>query len=116
MIGRVIAGQRDKIFLVSKVLPYHATTADGIRQACQASLARLGTRYLDLYLLHWRGGVSDLSVVVNTFESLRSEGRIRHWGVSNFDVGDLEDLFRVPVGNACAANQVLYNLTQKGIN
>ncbi|WP_253073534.1 aldo/keto reductase [Sodalis ligni] len=115
LIGRVIAGQRDKVFLVSKVLPYHATTADGIRQACQASLARLGTHYLDLYLLHWRGGVSDLGVVVNTFESLRSEGRIRHWGVSNFDVGDMEDLFRVPGGNACATNQVLYNLTQKGI-
>ncbi len=115
MIGRVIAGQRDKVFLVSKVLPYHATTADGIRQACMGSLSRLGTHYLDLYLLHWRGDVSDLSVVVNTFESLRGEGRIRRWGVSNFDVADMEDLFRVPGGNACAANQVLYNLTQRSI-
>lgn len=115
MVGRVIAGQRDKVFLVSKVLPSHATTAEGIRRACMASLGRLGTQYLDLYLLHWRGGVSDLGVVVDTFESLRKEGRIRRWGVSNFDVADKEDLYRVPGGRACATNQVLYNLTQRSI-
>ena len=114
MIGRVIAGQRDKVFLVSKVLPSHAT-APGIRQACTASLARLGTDYLDLYLLHWRGGVSDLGVVVRTFENLRAEGHIRRWGVSNFEVADMEDLYRVPGGDACATNQVRYNLADRRI-
>ncbi len=115
MIGRVIAGQREKVFLVSKVAPFHAGTASNIRQACMGSLTRLGAGYLDLYLLHWRGGVSDLGLVVDTFEKLRAEGRIRHWGVSNFEVSDMEDLYRVPGGNACATNQVLYNLTQRSI-
>ncbi len=103
-----------KVFLVSKVLPSHAT-ATGIRQACTATLSRLGTDYLDLYLLHWRGGVSDLGVVVHTFDSLRAEGRIRRWGVSNFEVADMEDLYRVPGGAACATNQVRYNLTDRRI-
>jgi diketogulonate reductase-like aldo/keto reductase len=114
MIGRVLAGQRDKVFLVSKVWPSHAT-ATGIRQACTASLARLGTAYLDLYLLHWREGVSDLGVVVHTFEGLRAEGSIRRWGVSNFDVADMEDLYRVPGGKGCATNQVRYNLMDRRI-
>ena len=114
MVGRVIAGQRDKVFLVSKVAPSHAT-ATGIREACAASLGRLGTDHLDLYLLHWRGGVSDLSVVVDSFEALRAEGRIRRWGVSNFRVADMEDLFRVRGGDACAANQVRYSLTDRSI-
>jgi diketogulonate reductase-like aldo/keto reductase len=114
LIGRVIAGQRDKVFLVSKVWPSHAT-AIGIREACTASLARLGTDYLDLYLLHWRRGVPDLGVVVQTFDSLRAEGRIRRWGVSNFGVADMEDLYRVPGGDACATNQVRYNLLDRGI-
>ncbi len=113
LIGRVIAGQRDKVFLVSKVAPSHATAA-GIQQACAASLARLGTDYLDLYLLHWRDG-ADLSVVVHAFDRLRAEGRIRRWGVSNFGVGDMEDLYRVPGGNACATDQVRYNLTDRRI-
>ncbi len=114
LIGRVIAGQRDKVFLVSKVWPSHAT-ATGIRQACTASLSRLGTDYLDLYLLHWPNGVPDLGVVVHTFESLRAEGKIRRWGVSNFTVANMEDLYRVPGGTACATNQVRYNLTDRGI-
>ncbi len=114
MIGRVIAGQREKVFLVSKLAPSHAT-ATGIRQACAASLARLGADYLDLYLLHWRDGVSDLGAVVQTFESLRTEGHIRRWGVSNFAVADMEDLYRVPGGAACATNQVRYNLTDRRI-
>ena len=114
MIGRVIAGQRDKVFLVSKVWPNHATAA-GIRQACAASLARLGTDYLDLYLLHWRTGVSDLTVVVDSFEALRAEGRIRRWGVSNFGVADMEDLYRIRKGDGCAANQVKYNLQDRSI-
>ena len=114
MIGRVIAGQRDKVFLVSKVWPSHAT-ATGIRQACAASLARLGTDYLDLYLLHWPEGVSDLGVVVHTFDRLRTEGRIRRWGVSNFDVAGMEAVYRIPGGTACATNQVRYNLTDRRI-
>jgi predicted oxidoreductase len=114
MIGHVIAGQRGKVFLVSKVLPDHAT-ASGIRQACAGSLARLGTDYLDLYLLHWRGGASDLSVVVDTFETLRAYGRIRRWGVSNFLVADMEDLYRVRGGDGCATNQVRYNLKNRSI-
>ena len=83
MIGRVVAGQRDKVFVVSKVWPSHATP-EGIRSACKASLARLATNYLDLYLLHWRTGVQDLGVVVQTFESLRAEGYIRRWGCLEF--------------------------------
>jgi diketogulonate reductase-like aldo/keto reductase len=114
MIGRVIAGQREKVFLVSKVVPSHATPT-GMRQACTASLARLGTDYLDLYLLHWRDGVSDLGVVVHTFDSLRAEGHIRRWGVSNFAVAGMEDLYRVPGAAACATNQVQYNLTDRSI-
>ncbi|XBS71447.1 aldo/keto reductase [Acerihabitans sp. KWT182] len=82
MVGRVIAGQRDKVFVVSKVLPQHAATARDIRQACAGSLSRLGTSYLDLYLLHWRGDIANLGVVVETFESLRREGSIRRWGGS----------------------------------
>jgi len=114
LIGSVIAGQRGNVFVVSKVRPSHATPS-GIRQACTASLARLGTDYLDLYLLHWREGVSDLRPVVDTFESLRQERRIRRWGVSNFRVADMEDLFRVPSGDACATNQVRYNLADRGV-
>jgi diketogulonate reductase-like aldo/keto reductase len=112
MIGRVIAGQRDKVFVVSKVWPSHATP-EGIRAACKASLARLGTNYLDLYLLHWRTGVQDLGPVVQTFESLRAEGQIRRWGVSNFDVADMEDLFRTKGGASCATNQVVYKLADR---
>jgi diketogulonate reductase-like aldo/keto reductase len=114
LIGRVIAGQRDKVFLVSKVWPDHAT-ATGIKQACAASLRRLGTDYLDLYLLHWRNGLSDLSGVINSFEALRAEGRIRRWGVSNFQVDDMEDLYRTRGGDGCAANQVRYNLQDRSI-
>jgi diketogulonate reductase-like aldo/keto reductase len=114
MIGGVIAGQRDKVFLVSKVAPHHATPS-GIRDACAASLSRLGTDYLDLYLLHWRDGISDLGPFVDSFESLRAEGRIRRWGVSNFAVGDMEDLYRIRGGDGCATNQVRYNLKERSI-
>ena len=113
MVGRLVAGKRDGVFIVSKVMPSHATPP-GIREACAASLARLGTDRLDLYLLHWRDGIGDLRPVVQTFEALRQEGRIRRWGVSNFRVSDLEELFRVPGGANCATNQVRYGLDQRG--
>ncbi len=113
-IGRVIAGQRDRVFLVSKVWPSHVT-GNGIARACEASLGRLGTDHLDLYLLHWPNEVTDLSSVVAAFESLRAAGKIRAWGVSNFKVSDMEDLFRVPDGDRCVTNQVLYNVGSRGI-
>jgi diketogulonate reductase-like aldo/keto reductase len=112
LIGRVIAGQRDRVFLVSKVWPSHAA-GNGIEQACVASLARLGTDHLDLYLLHWPNGITDLSGVVMAFEKLRSAGKIRAWGVSNFKVSDMEALFRIPRGDRCATNQVPYNLSDR---
>ena len=113
-IGRAIAGQRNRVFLVSKVWPTHVT-GNGIARACEASLARLGTNYLDLYLLHWPQGATNLAGVVTDFESLRAAGKIRAWGVSNFKVSDMEDLFRVPHGDRCATNQVLYNLGSRDI-
>jgi diketogulonate reductase-like aldo/keto reductase len=114
LIGGVITGQRDRVFLVSKVSPNHVAGA-GIARACEASLARLGTDHLDLYLLHWPSRDADLSSIVAAFESLRSAGKIRAWGVSNFKVSDMEDLFRVSHGDRCATNQVLYNLDNRGI-
>ena len=115
LIGRVVAGQRDHVFLISKVWPSHVA-GDGIARACEASLARLGTDHLDLYLLHWPNGIiDDLSRIVAGFESLRAAGKIRAWGVSNFTVSDMENLFRVPHGDRCATNQVLYNISNRGI-
>jgi diketogulonate reductase-like aldo/keto reductase len=114
LIDHVIAGQRDRVFLVTKVEPDHVT-ADGIARACEASLARLGTDYLDLYLLHAPVREAEFSVVVTGFESLRAAGKIRAWGVSNFTVRQMEDLFHVPQGDRCATNQVLYNLDDRGI-
>ena len=114
LIGGAVAGQRDRVFLVSKVWPNHVG-GDGIARACDASLARLGTDHLDLYLLHWPSRDASLSSIVAAFESLRGAGKIRAWGVSNFKVGDMEDLFRVPQGDRCATNQVLYNLASRGI-
>jgi diketogulonate reductase-like aldo/keto reductase len=108
LIGRVIADRRDRVFLVSKVWPSHVL-GDGIERACNTSLSRLGTDYLDLYLLHWPNGVSDFAGVVSAFEKLRSAGKIRDWGVSNFQVTDMEKLFRVPQGDHCATNQVPYS-------
>ena len=114
LIGRVIADRRSQVFLVSKVWPTHAM-GDGIERACEGSLARLGTDHLDLYLLHWPNEISDFSGVVTAFEKLRSAGKIRAWGVSNFKVKDMEDLFRVPRGDRCATNQVPYSLADRGI-
>ena len=114
LIGHVIAGQRDRVFLVSKVWPNHVA-GDGIARACEASLARLGTDHLDLYLLHWPSREADLSSIVAAFENLRAAGKTRAWGVSNFKVTDMEDLFRVSHGDRCATNQVLYNLANRDI-
>src|SRR4029077_7009485 len=114
LIGRVVARQRDRVFLVSKVSPNHVA-GDGIARACEASLGRLGTDHLDLYLLHWPSRDAELSSIVAAFESLRAAGKIRAWGVSNFKVSDMEDLFRVSHGDRCATNQVLYNLGDRGI-
>jgi diketogulonate reductase-like aldo/keto reductase len=114
LIGQAIAGQRDHVFLVSKVWPSHVG-GNGIARACEASLRRLGTDNLDLYLLHWPNGVTDLSGVVTAFESLRSAGKIRAWGVSNFTVRQMEHLFQIPQGDHCATNQVPYNLGDRAI-
>jgi diketogulonate reductase-like aldo/keto reductase len=114
LIGRAIAGQRDRVFLVSKVWPSHVA-GDGIARACAASLSRLGTDHLDLYLLHWPDGVRDFGHVVRAFEELRAAGKIRAWGVSNFKVSDLEKLVALPQGDRCATNQVPYSLDDRGI-
>jgi len=116
LIGRVIAGQRDRVFLVSKVdVPPVTVAGNGIERSCEASLARLGTDHLDLYLLHWPDRDTDLSAVVTAFENLRAKRKIGAWGVSNFEVSDMEDLFRVPHGDRCATNQVPYSLGRRGI-
>jgi len=113
-ISRVLAGQRDRIFLVSKV-EGDEVAGDGIARACAASLARLGTDYLDLYLLHWPIPTAQFAGVVTAFEQLRANRKIRAWGVSNFDVGQMEALFRVPDGSRCATNQVPYSLNNRAI-
>jgi len=114
LISRVLAGQRDRVYLVSKV-EGDEVSGDGIARACAASLARLGTDYIDLYLLHWPVSSAQFSAVVAAFERLRAAGKIRAWGVSNFDVGQMEDLFRVPDGHRCATNQVPYSLNNRRI-
>jgi diketogulonate reductase-like aldo/keto reductase len=113
LVGAAIAGRRDEVFLVSKVLPHHATRR-GTVAACEGSLRRLGTDHLDLYLLHWRGDVP-LRATVDGFGALMHQGKIRYWGVSNFDVSDIEELMSVPGGSAVATDQVLYNLMRRGI-
>ena len=114
VISHVIAGKRDRVFLVSKV-EGDQVSGDGIARACAASLARLGSEYLDLYLLHWPVPSTQFSGVVAAFEQLRAAGKIRAWGVSNFNVGQMEDLFRVPDGHRCATNQVPYSLNNRRI-
>ena len=113
VVADAIAGRRGEVFLVSKVLPQNASRM-GTVAACERSLKRLGTDYLDLYLLHWRGGVP-LRETVDALETLKQDGKIRHWGVSNFDTDDMDELFALPGGRNCATNQVLYNLTRRGI-
>ena len=115
LIAEALGHRRREIFLVSKVLPQHATRR-GTVSACEASLRRLNTDHLDLYLLHWRGTVP-LDETLAAFERLERQGKIRYWGVSNFDVDDMEELVPLtPNGDSnVAINQVLYNLTRRGI-
>jgi diketogulonate reductase-like aldo/keto reductase len=114
LIGHAIAGQRDRVFLVSKV-ETNEVPGDGMARACEASLRRLGTDYLDLYLLHWPVPNSQFSDVVAGFEKLRAAGKIRAWGVSNFNTNQMEALLRVPDGDRCATNQVPYSLNNRSI-
>lgn len=111
VVGEAIVGQRDSAYLVSKVLPSNASRQRTIR-ACEDSLKRLGADRLDLYLLHWRGG-TPLEETVRAFEALQAAGKILRWGVSNFDVDDMTEL--ASISDACSVNQVLYNLTRRGI-
>ncbi|MDQ1186407.1 aldo/keto reductase [Agrobacterium larrymoorei] len=113
VVGKAIAGLRDDVFLVSKVYPFNAS-ATGTIEACERSLKRLGVDHLDLYLLHWRGS-HPLEETVAAFEKLKQAGKIRDWGVSNFDTDDMEELFDVESGRNCAVNQVLYNLSRRGV-
>lgn len=113
IVGEAIAGRRDEVFIVSKVLPSNASRK-GTIAACERSLKRLKCETIDLYLLHWRGGYQ-LQDTVGAFEELIESGKIRAWGVSNFDTDDMEELFDVSGGRAVAADQVLYNLTRRGI-
>ena len=108
LVGEAIRGRRDEVVLVSKVYPHNASRS-GVVAACERSLRRLGTDRLDVYLLHWSGSIP-LSETVDGFEHLRAAGKIRSWGLSNFDLDDLE-----PVPEGCATNQVLYNLGSRGI-
>ncbi len=113
IVGQAISGRRDEVFIVSKVYPWNASLK-GTIEACERSLERLGTDRIDLYLLHWRGD-HPLTETVAAFEMLKASGKIGAWGVSNFDTDDMEELLGVPDGANVAANQVLYNLSRRGI-
>lgn len=114
LVGEVIRPfRRNTLYLVSKVYPQNASLKK-MKEACHASLRRLGTEYLDLYLLHWRGDIP-LQETVAAFEELQREGSILRWGVSNFDTADMQELWSTPGGQACAANQVLYHIASRGV-
>jgi len=113
LIAQAISGRRADVFLVSKVYPHNATR-QGAVAACDRSLRRLKSDYLDLYLLHWRGSVP-LTETIDAFQSLKAAGKIRDYGVSNFDREDMEEAAAVPGGQAIATNQVLYNLMRRGV-
>lgn len=113
LVGEAIKGRRDEVFLVSKVLPSNASRS-GTIAACERSLRRLGTDCIDLYLLHWRGR-TPFAETIAAFEQLQDAGKIKHWGVSNMDVRDMQEIDRAAGGEAIATNQVLYNLTRRGI-
>lgn len=113
VVAQAVRGIRDRVFIVSKVLPQNASRA-GTVTACERSLKRLATDRIDLYLLHWRGG-HPLSETVAGLQALKAAGKIRYWGVSNLDTADMEELIGVPGGSGCAANQVLYHPDSRGI-
>jgi diketogulonate reductase-like aldo/keto reductase len=113
LVAQAIAGMRDRVFLVSKVLPSNASRK-GVVRSCEASLKRLKTDRVDLYLLHWSGSYA-LEETVRGFEDLLAAGKIRAWGVSNLDLAQMKQLAALPGGKACATNQLLYNLTRRGI-
>lgn len=113
VVGEALNGLRERVFLVSKVYPWNAGGQKAIA-ACEASLRRLKTDYLDLYLLHWSGNFS-FAETVEAMETLIAQGKIRRWGVSNLDVDDMQALWQVPGGKQCATNQVLYHLASRGI-
>ena len=113
LVGEAIRGRRDEAFVVTKFYPHNASRA-GVAAACARSLKRLGTDRIDLYLLHWPGS-TPLEETVAALERLQAAGHIRHWGVSNFDTDDMEDLAAVPGGERCRTDQVLYNLGRRGI-
>lgn len=113
VVGEAVRGRRDGVFIVSKVYPHNASRA-GTVAACERSLKRLGTDRIDLYLLHWPGS-HPVAETVEAFEALKAAGRIRHWGVSNFDTAGMREVLAAPGGGACAANQVLYHLDSRGI-
>ena len=113
LVGEAIKGRRDQCFLVTKVLPQNASFA-GTKAACERSLRRLGTDVIDLYLLHWRGNHA-LAETVGAFRELVAERKIRRWGVSNFDLADLQELVALEHGDECLVNQVYYSLSERGI-
>lgn len=113
VVREAIVGRRDQLFIVSKVLPSNASRR-GVERACEQSLKRMQCGVIDLYLLHWRGGVP-LAETIEAFESLKASGKIRHWGVSNFDTDDMEELAALRAGPQVQTNQVLYNLMRRGI-
>ena len=114
VVADAIEGQRNRVFIVTKVYPHHASRSE-LPGACERSLKRLRIDTIDLYLLHWREKATALEETVQTFEKLRSAGKIKRWGVSNFDVDDMKELFGIRSGANCAANQVLYNLENREI-
>ena len=113
LVGEAIRGRRERVFLVSKVYPHNAGRK-AAQAACERSLRRLGIECLDLYLLHWRGS-EPFAETIEAFETLKAQGKIRHWGVSNLDTEDLQEWVDTPGGAAVAVDQVLYNLTRRGI-
>jgi diketogulonate reductase-like aldo/keto reductase len=113
VVAEASQGQRDKLFIVSKVYPQNASRS-GMPAACERTLKRLRTDRIDLYLLHWRGS-HPLAETVDAFEALRAAGKIRYWGVSNFDTRDMQELVRLPGGTQCASNQVQYHVGSRGI-
>lgn len=114
IVGEAVKGRRDDVYLVSKAYPHHADR-QGLAHACEASLTRMGTEYMDMYLLHWRGNIP-LEETVQGMEELREQGKIRSWGVSNLDQADMEELWSLSGGDACAVNQVLYHAASRGID